>query len=258
MQSISKMGKGKQEDFKEFLELKGELPNTIEQYIKLQSWLPSEISQGSINRFIREHNYPKTRSFLRLYLFKFLKIDEKKIIIEKYSTTKERLITIVTFDEFKNLVDASDLEMQTALRILWDTGLRASELISLTPARINFEAMQVSGIGKRNIPFYRNIKPTTAQLLKEYIKKIKLEKNDKIFDMTRQTLYNKINNLGKDVLEKDIGVHTIRHSKATYLIRKGYDIGKVQRFLRHKRLETTEVYIKTTEKDIEDMDKDDY
>lgn len=58
-----------------------------------------------------------------------------------------------------------------------------------------------------------------------------------------RALEMKIKQLGRDVLNKDVHFHTLRHSGATWLLNdKKWDVRHVQQFLGHSRLDTTQLY----------------
>lgn len=247
----------RQLSFKEFLELNKYSPNTQYMYLLYESLLPKKINQNTIDNFIKDHNTTVVRALLKLYLYTFLKIKEDKIKIPRFVYKRTNLPNYLTFQEVKKLVDyADDIELKLIIKILFETGLRASEFLSITPEKVNFETLEVKGIGKFNKAFSKNIRPETAELLKIYIEKHKIKSNEKLFDMTRQTLFNKIRKHAEEVLGKKIGVHTLRHSIATYLIRSGLHLTEVQKFLGHSRPDSTMIYITITQEDIkEKLDK---
>ena len=68
----------------------------------------------------------------------------------------------------------------------------------------------------------------------------------------RSWVYKKLNDLcQKAGIDKKIGTHTMRRSRATHLFNKGITISKVSKYLRHKNLATTMAYLKITTTDIQ-------
>jgi integron integrase len=56
--------------------------------------------------------------------------------------------------------------------------------------------------------------------------------------------------VGKTGITKQVSVHTLRHSFATHLLEKGYDIRTIQELLGHKQLHTTMIYTHVAKKNI--------
>lgn len=62
----------------------------------------------------------------------------------------------------------------------------------------------------------------------------------------------KLNNLCDEAgIDKKIGTHTLRRSRATHLLNKGLSLPKVSKYLRHKNLSTTMIYLKISTADIQ-------
>ncbi len=72
--------------------------------------------------------------------------------------------------------------------------------------------------------------------------------------MLSNTLYKRVKILqlaSEDVRlqEKEIGLHTLRHSIATHLLQNGMSLQKIQRFLGHSSLESTQIYTHVLDQD---------
>ncbi|MDC1375565.1 tyrosine-type recombinase/integrase [bacterium] len=176
----------------------------------------------------------------------------------------EDLVTLIleaAKKNFNNLQDKS-LEKKTkslrtlvVLEILYSTGMRISELLSLPLSDfINItDKLQIKGKGGvyRMVAFNKqsldiiNLWLNYRSLSKVFInnKYMFPEKNGSKF-INRQTLYKDIVNLSKSIgLEnKDISPHKIRHSFATHLLNRGADLRSLQKFLGHADISTTEIY----------------
>jgi len=144
------------------------------------------------------------------------------------------------------------------LELLYATGMRASELVSLNLADIDIEGGYVRCFGKghkeRLIPIYRQ----AALVLKEYLTEARphlvrnseekaLFLNRRGERLTRQGLWQILKGHAKEAgLEAQVTPHTLRHSFATHMLSGGADLRSVQELLGHANISTTQVYTHLT------------
>ena len=100
------------------------------------------------------------------------------------------------------------------------------------------------------------IPPNVLKTLKRYC--ADKENKDYIFygyhkkPYSRVSIFYMVRSLAKAVgIEKIIGTHTFRRSRANHLLADGLSIYDVSKFLRHKNIETTTIYLKTDVKDLQ-------
>ena len=211
-------------------------------------------NESSINRIIAS-----IKSFYKyLSLFKgYVNISEDVESLKR----KKTLPKYLSIEEVDKLLDikienAFDYRNKTILELLYSTGLRATELISLDIINIDTTNMVVNVYGKgnkerivplskiavnyldmyinvyRNMLFVKNQKPTDSLFLNNHGNR-----------MTRQGLYKIIGEVAKKQgIEKEITPHVLRHSFATHMIECGADIRSVQELLGHENIVTTEIY----------------
>ena len=135
--------------------------------------------------------------------------------------------------------------------IIWtllDTGLRVSELCSLTPQHILWQqkSVRVSGKGgpygtnskKRVVPMSKRV-----QTLLEHYFAI----HEKWFVGERQVqkIVKKVANKAK--ISQEVTPHVLRHTFATSALQKGISLAAVQKILGHDRLTTTAIYLNLTD-----------
>ena len=144
------------------------------------------------------------------------------------------------------------------LELLYATGMRASELVSLNLADIDIEGGYVRCFGKghkeRLIPIYRQ----ASLVLKEYLadgrphlvhnsEEKALFLNRRGERLTRQGLWQILKGYAKEAgLEAQVTPHTLRHSFATHMLSGGADLRSVQELLGHANISTTQVYTHLT------------
>tara|TARA_Y100000310_G_scaffold255136_1_gene262383 strand:- start:6341 stop:6832 length:492 start_codon:yes stop_codon:yes gene_type:complete len=147
-----------------------------------------------------------------------------------------KLPDTITEQETISLIKKAKNKMKLAIALGFYQGLRVSEVISLTKSNIDMErgfihVKQGKGNKDRDIPLVDEIR--------FYLRYIPIT-------ITRQGLHKSIKKIGKEVLNKDIHFHTLRHSGASfYLNERGVDLRHIQQFLGHSRLSTTEIYLHT-------------
>lgn len=144
------------------------------------------------------------------------------------------------------------------LELLYASGMRVSELVSLDIGDVDIQGGYVRCFGKghkeRMIPIY----PQAAQSVKEYIEQVHpqiarspVEKalflNLRGDRLTRQGFWQILKGYAKSAgLEADVTPHTLRHSFATHMLNGGADLRSVQELLGHANISTTQVYTHLT------------
>jgi integrase/recombinase XerD len=144
------------------------------------------------------------------------------------------------------------------LELLYASGMRISELVSLNLDDVDTEGGYVRCFGKghkeRIIPIYER----SARLIKEYVEearpKLGRSKNEQALflnprggRLTRQGFWQKLKEYAKSAnLGAQISPHTMRHSFATHMLSGGADLRSVQELLGHSNISTTQVYTHLT------------
>ena len=170
----------------------------------------------------------------------------------------KRLPTYIEIDQLQQGItimeqgtDFVALRNSLIIDLLYQTGLRRAEILSLQEADIDFHLLQFKVLGKRNkeriLPFSKEL----AATIKQYFKvKHELGHTDNfIFVSERGIPLNSsaLNNLVKAELSKMTtskkrSPHILRHSFATHLLNNGADINAVKELLGHSSLAATQVY----------------
>lgn len=193
------------------------------------------------------------------YLFKERKINRDPAEFLRAPKIERRIPVILTKEEIQALLaqpgNASVKEMRdkAMLELLYATGVRVSELISLKLEDVNMQIGYITchdGTRERMIPFGKGAK----QALRVYLDEARssllkgrtcewLFTNCSGQPMSRQGFWKLIKFYGEKAgIKTDITPHTLRHSFAAHLIRGGADIHAVQAMLGHSDSTTTHMY----------------
>ncbi|MDH6356721.1 ribosome-associated translation inhibitor RaiA [Parabacteroides sp. PF5-9] len=171
-----------------------------------------------------------------------------------YFIKENELDLLLDEGEFEN--DFEGVRDHLILELLYDTGIRRSELAGLKNEDLDMEAMQLKVTGKRNkqriIPFAERLK----NLLETYI-----EVRNREIGKTEEWLL--VRKSGKQLLPQNVylivkrrladipalakrGPHVLRHSFATSMLNNGAELNAVKELLGHSSLASTSIYTHTT------------
>jgi len=229
----------------------------IEEYTKLL--LNSKTSKGkllkpttinrkimSIKRFIDFLNNSETYSNKIFVEINFIKIQKQHYL--------DDLLSKAEYDRIVNkAIENNDRDISTILKILYFTGIRVSELLSIKPEHIMGDYMQVYGKGKkiREVILCDEI----FEILNNYIKKHKIRKGNKMFKMTRQNIHYKIKKYAGKCRIKlaHAHAHNFRHLYAIQLLDSGASLEEVAALLGHEDINTTRIYLKKTRQELKSV-----
>ncbi|MGB8310370.1 MAG: tyrosine-type recombinase/integrase [Halobacteriota archaeon] len=152
--------------------------------------------------------------------------------------------------EILRYAEACSLRDYLILRVLWESGLRVSELEALTPGDLE-PANQVINVvnGKGNKSRRAYIDTSTMELLCSYVLHANTPDDCAIFGVKTNQIRNIVKRYGA-IAGIDIHPHTLRHSFAIHLVRSGLDLRRVQQLLGHSNLNTTQVYLQFNDQDL--------
>lgn len=151
------------------------------------------------------------------------------------------------------LVTVFDYRDKAMLELMYGTGLRVSELVSLTVYDVDFynAFLRIKGKGskERIVP----INNASLKYLKLYLDRrcllLKKKISDELFlnargeGISRQGFFKNLKKiLAKKGMPTNISPHSLRHSFATHLIENGADLRSVQTMLGHSDITTTKIY----------------
>jgi integrase/recombinase XerD len=179
-------------------------------------------------------------------------------IVEK-PRPKQNIVEPFEMEEVKAILN---IKKKTALRdnaiimLLLDTGIRASELCSLTFDNINLNRLHVKVLGKGNKERIMPISSRTGEVLFDYLLQLYIKgKAVKPFQLTRTSLGHLLQRIGKQAGVKKVHPHRFRHTFAINYLRNGGDPFTLQDILGHTEMEMVKRYLKLARVDIDDVHK---
>ncbi|PKM47534.1 MAG: site-specific tyrosine recombinase XerD [Firmicutes bacterium HGW-Firmicutes-8] len=177
---------------------------------------------------------------------------------------EKRLPRILTVNEVEMLltqpegVKPAGMRDKAMLELLYATGIRVTELISLDTLHINLDMGYIRCFGKGSKERIVPVGSFARKCVNEYLAKgrVKLVKNyseQALFvnqhgrRLTRQGFWKIIKKYARWAgIAKEITPHTLRHSFATHLLENGADLRSVQEMLGHADITTTQIYTHLT------------
>ncbi len=240
------------------------------------------ISSSEIKEFLKNrnsidktttiaHNLTVIKNFHSYLLKQNIMKEDPSEFVER-PKLKKSLPKTLSIDDVDKLLDIElsslfDYRNKAMLELMYGTGLRVSELVSLTVSDIDLTNCLVRVMGKgskeRKIP----LGEYSVYYLKLYLDRrnsmLKGKPCDKLFlnnhglGMTRQGFFKNLKQLlFEKGLNADISPHVLRHSFATHLLNRGADLRSIQEMLGHSDIATTKIYTHVSnEKVIEDYNK---
>jgi site-specific recombinase XerD len=224
---------------------------------------------GDMKRKTQNYYMIALRSFLKYMRRNNIKsLDPERIELAKVGARDLDLITAAELDRLlngPNGTTAKSLRDKAILELFFSTGLRVSELCSLSrDLDLSRDEFSVRGKGdKVRVVF---LSPSAKDAIKAYEKK-RTDLSDALFvNVSKINATNKNDRLTSRSIERIVkgyatkaGItrkvtpHVIRHSFATDLLENGADLRSVQALLGHANIATTQVYTHVTDKHLREV-----
>lgn len=194
-----------------------------------------------------------------LYLFSEGKIQNDAALCLKAPKIEKKMPEILTMGEVSALLEQAngdspkEIRDKAMLELLYATGIRVTELISLKVSDVNLPMhfiMCRDPHKERMIPFgtqahdalERYLGGVRAEMVEDKFSEI-LFANCSGKPMSRQGFWKLIKFYAKKAgITADITPHTLRHSFAAHLVENGADLKSVQEMLGHSDISTTQIY----------------
>lgn len=247
------------------MELKGYSSRTSHTYIKCIEALalhykrpPDLLSDAQIMDYLYERM--KERNLSRSWQNQFLsamKVLYCGVLKREWHTLdiprprkQTKLPAVLSKEEVKKIIEVTaNLKHRALLAVIYSAGLRLGEVRNLKPGDIDSQRMlinvrQAKGFKDRSTI----LSPVTLEMLREYWKKYRpavwlfeTKRGKQMCDRAVGIAFKKA--MQKAGVNKQMGVHGLRHSFATHLLEQGVSLPLIQKLLGHRSLKTTSVYL---------------
>jgi site-specific recombinase XerD len=259
------------------LELRDINPEIIRQYRVYLSRLPGAFQKGQqsqvMSRRTQGYHVIAIRSFLR-WLIKndYTVMSPDKIDLPKISERQVKFLSGEQVDRILNAPSLSTIQGKrdkAILEVLFSTGLRVSELVSLDREKVNLETREFGVVGKGGKARVVFLSARSAKWLENYLKersdhykplfihhkgKTDASLPDEKMRLCARSIQRIIKKYGQKMkLPVDVTPHVMRHSFATDLLMAGADLRSVQEMLGHKNVSTTQIYTHVTDKQLKEI-----
>lgn len=273
--------------------IKGASHNTVQSYERDLKYLTiylnqngkihiDELKEEDIEQYLAylESNHKSAATISRTlaairafyqYLIKENKLDEnpaKKIALPKIEKKAPRILSqeqIVCLLDQPNRKDTKGIRDRAMLELLYATGIRVSELISLKITDINLQQGYIicrDSQKERTIPIGKSAITALQLYLGEVRHILVRDSSDKTlfvncngYPMTRQGFWKILKTYAHMAhISEEITPHMLRHSFAAHLVQNGANLKSVQQMLGHSDISTTQVYMHLNKETQELMD----
>lgn len=249
-------------------------PDTVRSFRLYLARLPvTGAKADTMSRKTQGYHAIAVRSFLRW----LVKHDYEVMSPDKIDLPKvdDRQVKFLTGEHMDRLLNAPTLSRITGkrdkaiLEVLYSTGLRVSELVSLDKDKIDFSSREMGIVGKGGKARVVFLSTRAAKWVEDYITAradhysplfirhrgtVDATTSDEEMRLTPRSVQRMIKKYSRKMkLPVDVTPHVIRHSFATDLLMAGADLRSVQEMLGHKNVQTTQIYTHVTNKQLKDV-----
>ncbi len=245
-------------DISRFLQYAGEGPVETFDSTRIRSYLLKCLEEGLNSRSTARH-LSSLKSFFNFLCAETYLKDNPAEILESPKLWR-KLPNVISLDEVEALLACPDpktllgIRDKAMLEVLYATGLRVSELISLKMSDVDLQVGFLRSMGKGSKERVVPLGAVAQSAVQDYIDIARwvLLKGNTAHDlfitrrgckMTRQGFWKILRACAlKANIRTNISPHTLRHAFATHLLERGADLRSVQEMLGHADISTTQIY----------------
>ena len=217
----------------------------------IYQWREAMERQNMAANAINKYLYSVRLMFRYLNKYVELSLDPDGIIIPKY---RQQLPKYLTKEEVDKLIEVADPRGKALIGLMYSSGMRVGEIVSLRRRDINGDSIKIRGKGdKERIAF---IDPRAQDYLQRYLKSRTdccpfLFHSKKGGGLGKGMVQRIVKELAEQAgLDKIVTPHVIRHSFATHMAQAGIGTFHLQKLLGHSHISTTQIYVHLTGQDV--------
>ncbi len=244
--------------FDAYLEEQGETASTVGVPTVADYLIERQTRENGVDQRTVAKILSALRSFLQFLVLEDERSDNPALLVESPKPV-QRVPGVLSVAEIEALLGAIDPSSPLGLRdralfeLIYSSGLRISEAVDLTVARVFLDEGVLRVRGKGNKERLVPMGPVAVRWLRQYLQdgRPRLVKaparSDRLFlnhlgnGLSRKGMWKRFHQLcsAAGIRAK---VHTLRHSFATHLLEGGADLRAVQELLGHADIATTQIY----------------
>ena len=238
-------------------------PKVLRDYFQNLSHRKNQRRGGGLSKSYLNKHLQAIKKFSE-YLWRQYKI-QLPVTLKMQAQSDVRKIEILTPLEVKSLYEATEIDKELTLRdkaildVFYSCGLRRSEGVMLDISDIDLSLRRLhvrygKNYTQRYVPFTRAVAERFRTYLEQSRNDLIKNKENKAFVISLKgrrmagiSIIVRIKKLqqrsNQDTIQnKNIGLHTLRHSIATHLLHKGLPLSQIAAFFGHKSIESTQIY----------------
>ena len=240
---------------------------------------PNDIKIDDLRAYLKTLKSKQIAASSQLRKLSAIKLFHKFLFVEKYTKDNiaksvespkqtKKIPSVLSIEEIDMLLDSLSQENpmearnKAMIELAYASGLRVSELVSLSMKDIHLDMGYVQVYGKGNKERIVPVGEMAIDSIEYYIAnarpKLAKKHTDMLFlnarngdNMTRQGFFLILKEKAKSCgIRKEISPHILRHSFASHLLKNGVDLRIIQELLGHEDISTTERYTHIKNEDL--------
>lgn len=237
-QTVNELFYNNSSSYKTIMSIEKELLSILGATTKLKNITDNKVN-SYYQELIKRGNKPTTINNKMMYLSKVVTYAKRTNLIQykpyiptmKIKATKEKALTKDEYELIFNY-SKSDNELHTIIVLGYNTGIRISNILALSPKDIDNGYIRVYE-NKTNEPYSVPMNEAVKEVLQDF----------KGFTLNYRQVEYRFKQMIKALkLDTTITIHTLRHTICTNLVKKGVPLPVVQALMNHKRISTTMRY----------------
>lgn len=222
----------------------------------IQVWRLTRLKNGFERKKGDTRASQNTLYYYSLFIRSFVKWLGRNISVGSFKRGSRKLIDTLKPQEIYRLIDACrDLLDLVIVSLLIETGLRASELLSIRWGDVDLEAREIyvknAKYGEERVVFIGDLSKKALETWKSHMG----SNDDRVIPITYTALYKRLKRLAQraGIDPRRVRPHILRHTFATEALKKGLPLPALQRIMGHRDIKTTQVYLHIVKDDIKNM-----